>query len=46
MYEVREGYHYCAMQKEHEMFMSVLMVECPLLDNPLTIQLKQDAPQT
>ena len=42
MYEVREGYHYCSMQKEHEMFMSVLMVECPLLDNPITIQFKQD----
>jgi hypothetical protein len=43
MYEVQDGYHYCKIQKEHEMFLYNLMAECPL---PLTIQLKQDAPET
>jgi hypothetical protein len=39
LHEVQEGYYYCRAQKQHEMFMCILMIECPL---PLTIQLKQN----
>ena len=42
MYSVEDGYNYCKMQKVYELFMSQLFCLCPLLDDSITIKLKNN----